>query len=254
VGLAVDEQVETKVYINSSGKTVSYVVYDEADVSFATGTMTEVGTTGIYTCSWTPDAVGEWTVKIDCDAPVVHLGFIYSVGKGQEDDILNIQAQVNDVVIYVVAEDMGTTEGADDGTNPALTSEVSQANANEAAGVATPAWTEDINFEQDGTITVVSIFYGLRWQMKRTGGTTAYSKWQISGDGGSTWTDATDNLSETNTTYTDKARLFTGRHVSTIDAGANKLQIRLCAWTDGTTVETKVRSDSYLRVTYRKGT
>ena len=87
MGAKVNEQIETKVYINSSGKTVTYTVYDEGDVSFATGTMDEMGSTGAYTCAWTPDATGQWLVLVDCDSPYVHLGFIYHVGVGQEADI-----------------------------------------------------------------------------------------------------------------------------------------------------------------------
>ena len=168
--------------------------------------------------------------------------------------------EVGDVVIYPVAEDISTTEITDDGTTPALTAPVSQSNKTEAEGIGTPAWTEDINFEQAGTIAVISIYFELYWQQQFTvgagAGTTTSAKWQISGDGGSTWVDVTDNVTENNAAYQDKTRLGVSLPITAITAGANQLQLRLCAWTDDaggvSTVETKVRSNSYLRVTYRK--
>jgi len=320
----VSEAIEAKFFLidPSTGdpattKTVTVVVYDEADVSFATGSATEIAG-GLYTYTFTPDAAGEWTIRFACADPKQYGALCFPVGKGIEKDIedkvdiidgfhdvptadavtdskirdvvgrktdsaqttvgttrsiiayvkgiLNqlanatfgldalkhTQHEVDDVAVYFVAEDQGTTEISDDGTSPALTAEVSKTNANEAAGMADPSWSEDINFEQDGTITVISIFYELHWQQKRTGGTTCSAKWQISRDGGSNWVDLTDNMAETGTTYADKSRIGVGVHIPTIVAGANQLEFRLCAWTDGTSVETKVRSDSYVRITYRK--
>ena len=252
MGCKINEQITTFYYYGiSSISDLAYIVYDELHASFATGNMTELGSTGMYYANWTPDTAGIWVFSMSRGD--TKDAFVYHVEMGQEEDILDTQREVIDAVVYIVAEDMSTTEGSDDGSSPALTSEVSQANANEAAGVAAPAWTEDIDLEQEGTITTISIFYDLNWQMKRTGGTTAYAKWQISGNGGSSWTDITDSVTETSTSYVDKQRIFSGRHLTSITAGANKLHVRLCAWTDGTTVETKVRSDSYVRLTYRKG-
>ena len=168
--------------------------------------------------------------------------------------------EVGDVVIYPVAEDISTAEITDDGTTPALTAQVSQSNISEAAAMAAPAWTEDINFEQAGTIAVISIYFELYWQQRFTvgagAGTTTSAKWQISGNGGSTWVDVTDNVAENNAAYQDKTRLGVSLPITAITAGANQLQLRLCAWTDDaggvSTVETKVRSNSYVRLTYRK--
>ena len=159
--------------------------------------------------------------------------------------------EVDDVIIYIVANDMGTNEITDTGASPALTAESSKANANEAAGEADPNWTEDFDFEHSGTITLKAIFFELRWQQKRTGGTTCSAKWQISGNGGVAWVDITDNVVELGAAYVNKTRIGVGRHI-TLVTGANQLQLRLCAWTDGASVETKVRSDSYMRITYRK--
>lgn len=167
-------------------------------------------------------------------------------------DLLKRVPDVDDRVIYPVAEDQGTTEISDDGSSPALTAEVSKTNATEGAAEADPSWSEDIDFEEFGTITVISIYYELHWQQKRTGGTTCSAKFQISGDGGATWVDVTDNEAETSTSYVDKTKIGVGRHITTITKGSNQLQLRLCAWTDGTSVQTKVRSDSYIRVSYKK--
>lgn len=159
---------------------------------------------------------------------------------------------VDDVVIYPVAEDQGTTEISDDGSSPALTAQVSKAHANEGAGEADPNWSEDIDFEQFGTNTVISIFYELHFQMKITGAGTGNAKFQISGDGGSTWVDVTDDVTETGTSYADKTRIGVGRHITTITAGSNQLQLRLVTWGNATSVETKVRSDSYMRISIKK--
>ncbi len=167
--------------------------------------------------------------------------------------------EVADVIIYPVAEDMATTEIDDDGTSPALTGAVSDVHITEAAAMADPAWLEYIDFEQLGTITIISIYYELHWQQRFTvgggGGSESYAKWQISRDGGANWVDVTDNVVENNAAYQDLTRSGVGVHIPTIVAGANQLGLRLCQWVDvdGTSsVETKVRSDSYIRITYRK--
>ncbi len=159
---------------------------------------------------------------------------------------------VSDVVIYLVAEDQGTTEISDDGSSPAFTAQVSKAHATEGAGEADPNWFEDIDFEGFGTITVVSIFYELHWQMKITGAGTGNAKLQISGDGGSNWVDVTDDITETGTSYVDKTRIGVGRHITTITKGSNQLQLRLVTWSNATSVETKIRSDSYIWLACKK--
>lgn len=170
---------------------------------------------------------------------------------GWEDGGL-LKPEVHDVIIYPAAEDRTTTELDGDGSSPNYLAESSQSNVDEAAGVAAPAWTEDIDFEQDGTITTISIFAELRWAQKQTGGGTSSAKMQISGDGGSTWVDLTDNVTETGTAYVDKTRIGAGRWITAITAGANKLQLRLCQWGGTTSSHVKLREDSYLRITYRK--
>jgi len=67
----------------------------------------------------------------------------------------------------------------------------------------------------------------------------------------------TDNLSTTTASYVSKQRMGSKKWFSTISSGTNKLKVRLCTWIDGgtsggTSVETKVREDSYLRITRYK--
>ncbi len=168
------------------------------------------------------------------------------------DGINSKVAEVHDVVIYPGAEDRATTELTGDGTSPNYLAESSQSNIDEAAGMASPAWTEDIDFEQAGTIAVISIYAELRWAQKQTGGGTSSAKMQISADDGATWIDLTDNVTETGTSYADKARAGVGRWITAITAGTNQLQLRLCQWGGTTSSQVKLREDSYLRIAYRK--
>jgi len=165
--------------------------------------------------------------------------------------IRNHQAEVSDVIIYPVAEHAATTEIADDGTSPAFYADTESGTAT-LESAPNVHWSEDIDFEQSGTINVISIFAELRWEHKTSGG-TAYSKVQMSRDGGSNWVDMTDSIAETNVAYQDKTRIGVGRFVTTIVAGANQLEFRLVSWeAGGATSSAKIRSDSYMRLTYRK--
>jgi hypothetical protein len=176
------------------------------------------------------------------------------------EGMLNTNIEAGDIVIYLAAEDISTTEITDDGSSPALLSQVSQSTKTEGEGEATPAWTEDYNIDQNGTLNLISIFYNLEWQQKFTvgagAGTTTSVKWQISGDGGGSWVDVTDSVTENSATYIDKQRMGAGLHITSITGGANQLQMRLCSWTDDaggvSTVESKVYSNSYVRLTLRK--
>lgn len=168
------------------------------------------------------------------------------------DDIKSQKIEVQDVVIYPTAEDMATTELDSDGTSPNYLAESSQSNDDEEAGEANPAWAEDIDFERAGTITVISIYAELHWSQKQTGGGTSYAKMQISGDGGSTWIDLTDNVAEVGTDYADKTRAGVGRWITAITSGTNQLQLRAVQWGGTTSSELKLREDTYLRITYRK--
>ncbi|GAF77522.1 unnamed protein product, partial [marine sediment metagenome] len=87
----VNEAIETKVQVINGngdpdeGATVNYIVYDEADQSFDTGAMAHTAN-GIYTKTWTPDAIGEWTFYGYSADPKFHKSYTYSVGKGVEVD------------------------------------------------------------------------------------------------------------------------------------------------------------------------
>lgn len=168
--------------------------------------------------------------------------------------VLNQIPSVSDVVLYPVAIHAGTAEITDDGTSPAFYAD----NENSGGGIiaeGTPFvhWLEYIdNFEREGTINVVSIFFELRWQHKTAGG-NAGSKIQITGDGGSNWYDVTDSIAEVNAAYQDKTRIGVSQRISAITAGANKLGFRLVSWVDAAAVSSaKIRSDSYVRITHRK--
>ena len=165
----------------------------------------------------------------------------------------NLKSGTDDVGLYQVAEDMATTELTTDSTTLRYTGEVSKSHATEGAAEADPSWEEDINFDEHGVNTIVSIYAELHWSMKRTAGITSSAKMQISGDGGVTWVDMTDDVIETGTVHVDKTRAGVGRLVTSIAAGTNKLKLRLCAWSaDATSVETKIREDTFLRVSFKK--
>jgi hypothetical protein len=80
----VNNPIETKVQvIDSNGDpvtaaTVGWKVFDEADLEFDSGSMTHFAD-GIYTCTWTPDAVGEWTVECYSSNPKFRKSFTYNV-------------------------------------------------------------------------------------------------------------------------------------------------------------------------------
>lgn len=167
---------------------------------------------------------------------------------------------VLDVVIYPVAEDAGTTELADDGLSPAfypVAAHSTVANQEANPGVA---WVEDINFEQEGTIDIISIYAEWRWQTRFLvgggAGTQSSSKIQISRDGGDTWVDLTDNFNNAAAVMTTRIRIGVGVWIPTIVAGVDQLSFRIVHWTDDgggvSTSEAQIRSNSYVRITYRK--
>lgn len=179
------------------------------------------------------------------------------------DTLQNSTPKVQEVIIYPVAEDLDTTELTDDGTSPAFmpaAAASTNSNSEAAPGVVL---SEDINFEQAGTTTIISIYAEFRWQSKYTVGggdaTQSRSKVQISRDAGATWVDLTDNFNNASTVYVNRTRQGVGRWIPTVVAGANQLMVRLVHWTNDTvggagrsTSEAQLRSDSYLRITYRK--
>lgn len=183
-------------------------------------------------------------------------GIIAAVGGGSLDGKPNVQ----EVIIYPVAEDAATTELTDDGTSPAYYPAVAHSTTANAEGTPGVAWSEDIDFEQEGTINIISIYAEFEWQTRflvgAGAGTQSSSKIQMSRDGGASWVDLTDNFNNAAAAMTARIRAGVGLWVTTIVAGANQLQFRLVHWTDDggavSTSEAQIRSNSYIRLTYRK--
>ena len=183
-------------------------------------------------------------------------GLIAAVGGASLAGKLNVQ----EVIIYPVAEDAGVTELAQDGSDPPWYPAAAHSTAANAEGAPGIAWTEDINFEQEGTITIISIYAEFEWQTRflvgAGAGTQSSSKIQISRDGGAAWIDLTDNFNNAVAVMTNRIRAGVGLWIPTIVAGANQLMFRLVHWTDDvgavSTSEAQVRSNSYVRITYRK--
>ena len=167
---------------------------------------------------------------------------------------------VQEVIIYPVAEDAGVTELAEDGSDPPWYPAAAHSTAANAEGAPGVAWSEDIDFEQAGTINIISIYAEFEWQTRflvgAGAGTQSSSKIQISRDGGANWVDLTDNFNNAAAVMTNRFRAGVGLWIPTIVAGANQLQFRLVHWTDDggavSTSEAQIRSNSYVRVTYRK--
>jgi len=125
------------------------------------------------------------------------------------------------------------------------------------------AWSQLINFEQQGIINVISIFLYAEWQTKLTLGagdaTLTNSKLQISRDGGANWVDVTDVFSHANVVMTKQKRQSAGIWLATIVAGASQLGFRLVQWTNDSvggagrsSSEAQVRITTLSRITYRK--
>lgn len=167
---------------------------------------------------------------------------------------------VQDVVIYPVAEDALLTELADDGSAPAYYPAAAHSTNVVGEGAAVAAWTEDINFELEGTITIISIYAEFEWQTRfllgAGNGVNSVSKIQISRDGGANWVDLTDNFINPNAAMTTRSREGVGLWIPTIVAGANQLVIRLVHFVDVgngiSTSECQIRSNSFVRISYRK--
>lgn len=172
----------------------------------------------------------------------------------------NGKPNIQEVVIYPVAEDAGVTEAADDGLAPAFYPVAAHSTNANAEGVPGVAWMEDIDFEQEGTINIISIYAEFEWQTRfligAGAGTQSSSKIQISRDAGANWVDLTDNFNNVNAAMTGRVRAGVGLWINTIVTGANQLALRLVHWTNDagavSTSEAQIRSNSYVHITYRK--
>lgn len=166
----------------------------------------------------------------------------------------------HEVVIYPVAEDVATTTLTNDGSSPIYMPAAAASTAAVGVGAAATAWSEDINFEQEGTVSVISIYAEFEWQTRflvgAGNGTNTESKMQISSNGGGAWTDLTDTYTHNAAVMTNRRRAGTGRWITAVTTGANQLQFRLLHWVDvGTgvsTSEAQIRSNSYVAIAYLK--
>lgn len=178
---------------------------------------------------------------------------------GRIDDastVGTIAPQVIDVIIYPVAEDIGTTVISDTGSNPALRPAVAHTTN---SIVFVEAWSEDINFEPNNSVSVISIYAELIWRSAIANvAANSESYIEMSGDGGATWVPVTDTFSNNNTDITlgssTRARRGVGLWITTVVTGANQLQFRLMHRTTNAAHQSsaQIRSDSYVRITYRK--
>ena len=222
--------------------------------STGTGIYFQAGTHNIADNCFVNDITTPYNIAANNYIVGCHEGSLIATNNTIQDDLKTLFdtiGGVQEVVIYPVSEHAGTTEITDDGTSPAFYADT-ESGAATVEGTPNVHWLEDINFEQAGTINIISMYLEFEWEHKTSGG-TAYSKIQISGDGGGTWVDVTDSIAETNATYQNKLRAGVGNFVSTITAGANKLQFRLVSWeASGNTSSVKIRSNSYVRITYKK--
>jgi hypothetical protein len=169
-------------------------------------------------------------------------------------------AKVQEVVLYPVAIQAGNTELADDGTAPAFYPVAAHSTNSHDEANPGVAWQEDITLEPDGSNYLISIYAEFEWQTRflvgAGAGTQSSSKVQISRDGGANWVDLTDNFDNAAAVMTNRIRAGVGRWIATVVAGAGQLSFRLVHWTDDatgvSTSEAQIRSNSYVRLTYRK--
>jgi len=102
--------------------------------------------------------------------------------------------------------------------------------------------------------SIKSIFAHLIWAMKVTGSGTGYVKWQIASGSHATpgtWVDITDEVSTSATAYGDKSRSGVAHKITNLTT-TTPFTIR-CLVKKGTatSAEAKVKSNTYLRVTYK---
>lgn len=183
---------------------------------------------------------------------------ILSDTSGDEDILLLLTGMpfCQEVVIYPVGLTALTRELADDGSNPDYWPVAAHSTAANAEGAPGVAWIENVGFESVKSPFIISIYAEFHWQTRFLvgggAGTQSSSKIQISGDGGVTWVDLTDNFNNGATVMTIRNRAGVGRWL-----GATlpwNLSFRLVHWTNDaggiSTSEAQIRSDSYVRISY----
>lgn len=108
----------------------------------------------------------------------------------------------------------------------------------------------------EGSANIKSIFVNLVWAQKITGAGSGKTKWQIaSGTNASpgSYVDITDEVSETNTSYSDQGRSGVVHSITSLTT-TMPFTIRLVVKNvNATSAEAKVKSNTYIRASY-KGT
>ena len=182
--------------------------------------------------------------------PVV---LITSIGGGSStSDIPRAQ----ELIIYLTVDEAAAAELTDDGTSPPYYPASAHSTT---ATSATAALTKQITVEGEATVTVSSIYVEAEWQTAiANAASISTSKVQISGNGGSSWVDVTDDFTnqgtDINATTSERIRAGSGKWLSTISTGANQLRVRLVHQTNNASHAStaQLRSSSYIRLTYLK--
>lgn len=81
----------------ATGATVTAEVFDEGYLSFSEPTVSEIGATGVFYASFTPDAEGLWTILFDCASPNMTRSYSWYVQEQLADDIDSILADTNEL-------------------------------------------------------------------------------------------------------------------------------------------------------------
>jgi len=164
--------------------------------------------------------------------------------------------RAQELIIYLTVDEAAAAELTDDGTSPAYYPASAHSTTSTSAAAAL---TKQITVESESTVTVSSMYIEAEWQTAiANAASTSTSKVQISGDGGSSWVDVTDDFTnqgtDINATASERIRAGSGKWLSTISTGANQLRLRLVHQTNnGSHASTaQLRSSSYIRLTYLK--
>lgn len=111
-----------------------------------------------------------------------------------------------------------------------------------------PNFEELLSFQatvdQNGELTVLSVFL----DMFSNNSANAVSKLQVSGDGGTTWVDVTDEIP----TGADLERAGSGLWITSIQTGSNKLKIRLMGKSTSGASTVRIARDAYMVITINK--
>lgn len=119
---------------------------------------------------------------------------------------------------------------------------------NVTSNIYTTILSNSYRVEDVGFIEMLSMFTALGWNMLGNG----QWRWQVSGDGGTTWVTLTEVTSNTGV-FTTVNRGGAGLWLSSIDIGANKFHVRFQTRAVAGTVSTQILdTSSFIRLLYRK--